>query len=73
MSYGQNLRKIGTHIEGLTPTIVKSRLKFRELPQEEEWRIPILLEILEARRNNVSIDGLRRRDKNEILHYTCTV
>ena len=40
---------------------------------EEEWRLGVIFEILEARQNNVGMDGLSRRDLEEILYYTCTV
>ena len=75
--YGQNLKKIadicGTSIEDLTPIMVKNTVKYRELPAEEEWRLGVIFEILEARQNNIGMDGLSRRDLEEILYYTCTV
>ena len=48
-------------------------VKYRELPAEEEWRLGVIFEILEARQNNIGMDGLSRRDLEEILYYTCTV
>ena len=63
----------GTSIEDLTPTMVKNTVKYRELPAEEEWRLGVIFEILEARQNNIGMDGLSRRDLEEILYYTCTV
>ena len=42
-------------------------------PSSEEWRLPILEELTFARDNNLEIDGLSRKDINEIIRYTCTI
>ena len=41
-------------------------------PSSEEWRLPILEELTFAR-DNLEIDGLSRKDINEIIRYTCTI
>ena len=75
--YGQNLRNISdrcqTSLADLTVPEVKSKVRYRELPEEEEFRIPILREMLDARNNNTTVDGLSRKDMNDIIRYVCTV
>ena len=75
--YGQNLRNISdrcqTSLADLTVPEVKSKVRYRELPEEEEFRIPILREMLDARNNNTTVDGLSRKDMNDIINYVCTV
>ena len=75
--YGQNLRNISdrcqTSLADLTIPEVKSKVRYRELPEEEEFRIPILREMLDARNNNTTVDGLSRKDMNDIIRYVCTV
>ena len=71
--YGNNLRKIadlcGKNIDELSTQEVKNKVKYRNLPQDEEWRIPILKEMLFARENNIEIEGLTKRDINHIINY----
>ena len=75
--YGQNLRNISdrcqTSLADLTIPEVKSKVRYRELPEEEEFRIPILREMLDARNNNTTVDGLSRKDMKDIIRYVCTV
>ena len=75
--YGQNLRNIvnrcQTSLADLTVHDVKSKIKYRELPEEEQFRIPILREMLDARDNNTTVDGLSKKDMNDIIRYVCTV
>ena len=75
--YGNNLRSIstlcGTDIGELSPRMVKENVKYRIIPPNEEWRLPILEELTFARDNNLEIDGLSRNDINEIIRYTCTI
>lgn len=75
--YGNNLHKIAdicnSTVSELTPSLVKSNVKYREVPVEETWRIPILKEMIAARDNNVNIEELNDNDVNAILKYVCTV
>ena len=75
--YGHNLRKIanlcGKNIDELSSQEVKNKVRYRNLPQDEEWRIPILKEMLFARENNIEIEGLTKRDINQIINYVCTI
>ena len=75
--YGNNLRKIadlcGKNIDELSTQEVKNKVRYRNLPQDEEWRIPILKEMLFARENNIEIEGLTKRDINHIINYVCTI
>ena len=75
--YGNNLHMISkmcdTEIGGLSTILVKNKVKYRQMPVDEEWRIPLLTEMLFARENNVEIEGLSRIDINHIIMYVCTI
>lgn len=75
--YGNNLNMISkmcdTEIGGLLTILVKNKVKYRQMPVDEEWRIPLLTEMLFARENNVEIEGLSRIDINHIITYVCTI
>ena len=70
--YGNNLRMISKMCD--TETIIaKNKIRYRQMPVDEEWRIPLLTEMLFARENNVEIEGLSRNDINHIITYVCTI
>ena len=75
--YGNNLRRIAIlcdqDIEDCSTSLIKNEVKYRKLPKNEEWRIPILDEMLFARENNIVLEGLTRRDVNHIINYVCTI
>ena len=76
-TYGNNLRKIAnkcdTNVVDLSPLDVKLNFKYKQLPEDEIWRMPILTEMIFARDNNIEIEGLSKRDINDIITYVCTV
>ena len=63
----------GQELKDLSTTMIKNKVKYRILPKDEEWRIPIVKEMIFARENNIAIEGLTRRDVNTILNYVCTI
>ena len=75
--YGNNIRNIenicGQEAQSLSTRDVKEKVRYRNISPEDEWRLPILTELLFARENNLEIEGLSRRDINDIIRYTCTV
>ena len=75
--YGNNLRMISklcdTEIDGLSTIIAKNKIRYRQMPVDEEWRMPLLTEMLFARENNVEMEGLTRNDMNHIITYVCTI
>ena len=75
--YGNNLRMISNicsqDIDNLTTMEIKNKVKYRSLPKDEEWRIPILMEMLFSRENNIAIDGLSKRDIDHIITYVCII
>ena len=65
--YGNNLRKISKicdmDIENLSTQIIKNNVRYRNLPEDENWRIPILNEMLFAKKD---INGI-------ITHIMCVL
>ena len=74
--YGKNLRQISNickyEIDDLSTHIVKNTVRYRNLPENETWRIPIMKEMLFARENNLEIEGLSKKDINGMLNFVCT-
>ena len=59
-------------IAELSSQEVKMKMRYRDLPEEEEWRVPILNEMIFARDNHIEMEGLNRKDINDIINYVCT-
>ena len=74
--YGNNLKQIANicevAIDELSTQLVKNKVKYRNLPESEIWRLPILMEMMFARENNIQVEGLTRKDINSIINYVCT-
>ena len=51
---------------------VKMKMRYRDIPEDEEWRLPILNEMIFARDHHIEIEGLTRRDITDIIKYVCT-
>ena len=49
--------------------MIKNNVNYRSLPKDEEWRVPILMEMLFSRENNLEIEGLTKEDINDIIDY----
>ena len=56
----------------LTPTVVKNSLRYFDCPLEETWRISLLQELLESRRNKLKVENMRQEDMDDMINFLCT-
>ena len=56
-------------MENLTPSMVKTKLKYFDVPEDEGWRLGPILELLNE---NLKIPGFTDDETSEILEYLCT-
>ena len=70
---GRNLSRIATEadtsVAGLSPGIVKSRMKYSRVPENEAWRVPMLRELLDE---NIAIPGFSSPELSFMKDYLCT-
>ena len=70
---GKNIAKVSrecsSNVEDLTPSMVKGKLKYFDVPEEERWRLGPILEILNE---NLEIPGFTYEETSEILDTLCT-
>ena len=75
--YGRNLHAIAglcdSSVIDICPRVVKAKVRYRKIPEEERWRVPIMREMLDAKHKNVDIAGLSNRDIDDILNFVCTI
>ena len=75
-NHGKNLDQIsrlcGTPIQMLTSKMVKSKLTYYPVPEDEKWRIPFCKELLQLRNDdNFNLPGFSFEEQTELLNYVC--
>ena len=59
-------------LDDLSPSLVKKKLKYMDIPPSEHWRAGPLKELLLTRRNVVDIDNIEKADIQMMIEYLCT-
>ena len=74
--YKQNLASIArdcnTTIENLSPTSVKCDMNYVAVPSHEEWRIPLLQNLLAVRSAEWHLDNYDRNEIALMINHVCT-
>ena len=65
-------RDCNCNINILSKDFVKTNLRFHEVPQEYAWKVPILLELLQTRTDDIIIDGFAREDISDYIDFLCS-
>ena len=47
-------------------------MKFKVLPEEEKWRVPLILELLETRYKSIDLQGFEIKEINDMINDACT-
>ena len=50
---------------------VKENFKYKPVPEDELWRIPLLKEIIEVRTGTYEIEGFTNEEIDEMLEFVC--
>jgi hypothetical protein len=59
-------------LDDLSPSLVKKKLKYMDIPPCEHWRSIPLKELLLTRRNLVDIGNIEKADIELMIEYLCT-
>ena len=74
--YKRNLSSIArdcnTTIENLSPASVKSDMNYFSVPSHEEWRIPLLQNLLAVRSAEWHLDNYDRNEVALMINHVCT-
>jgi hypothetical protein len=73
---GNNLRKImmlmnKMNISELKSCEVKDNFKYKPVPDDQLWRIPILKEMIEVRARTYQIEGFTDEEITEMMEFVC--
>ena len=61
--------EVDTPAAGLTSSIVKSKMKYYQVPEDQKWRVPILKELMN---DKLTIPGFTESELNTIKNHLCT-
>ena len=68
---GRTLFKIGSECgvdhADLTLTMVRNSRQYFPVPDDQQWRVPLLLELLDARSDRMSIENLTSNQISDII------
>ena len=72
---GQSLSRIAAElkvkVKEINGKLVKSKLKYRVLPDGENWRVPLGLELMAVQDDRNSLPGFTDVEIETILRYVC--
>ena len=63
---------IGNDYEQLTPGLVKRKLRYAEIPEDQKWRVPFVQELRMIKHCSLELDGFLPEEIDAILTHICT-
>ena len=61
----------GGSVENLSANFVKKKLKYFRVPVTEEWRLPILRELLKIREKKLELNNFESDEVEEMIRDLC--
>ena len=59
-------------IDKLTPQKVKENMNYREIEEDEKWRLPYINDLLLAKEGQIVIPNFDSEDINRMLNFVCS-
>ena len=50
----------------------KLKMKYFPLPENENWRVPLIKELLDVKAQNLSLTGCTNKEVEELIVHACT-
>ena len=74
--YGHFLQKISiscnTEINELTHSIVKEKMRYRKVSNEDIWRLDVINDLLLAREDDLIIPNFDKKEMEDMLNFVCS-
>ena len=75
--FGTIINRLATEcncsIGDLNGRVVKSRMKYREVPKEELWRVPLGKELIGTKNGNCTIPGFSNDEVEDLFQFVCAL
>ena len=55
-------------VDILSKHVVKQNLTFSRIPEDQNWKIPLLCELINLRSNIISVDNLNYRECDNVIN-----
>ena len=59
-------------ITDMSSNFIKKNLRYKYLPALEEWRVPLLRNLLDIRNNDLELNGFEKTEINSMIEDICT-
>jgi len=73
--HGRNIfnlqRVLDCDMDDLSSSFIKENLKFKPLPEQEQWRVPLLLNLLDIRNNSMVLDNFEKEEIEDMIKQIC--
>ena len=74
---GRNLNDIimkcgQSNLENLSANLVKKSCRYRQVPEEESWRLPLITDLLSVRRGHLRLEKFLVEEIEDMIHHICT-
>ena len=60
------------YVNMLTPSIVKQLIRYSTVPEDQKWRIPLLLELFAVKDNRSILESMTYEDINGFISFLAT-
>ena len=58
-------------LDKLTATMVKRKMRYFEIPEQDCWRVPMVKELIGIRNGELTVPGFSTEECNDILSQLC--
>ena len=58
-------------LDKLTATMVKRKMRYFEIPEQDCWRVPMVKELIGIRNGEPTVPGFSTEECNDILSQLC--
>ena len=74
--FGSNLQYIAsdckTDINSVTPSLVRNVMSYVDCPEDELWRVPLLMNLINIRSSEMFLDNFEDDELYNIVENICT-
>ena len=73
--HGKNLHQLLNELEcdklELSSSFIKQNMKYQDVPQNEQWRIPLLLNLMAVRNNSMELKDFQDEEIDAMIQDIC--
>ena len=74
-THGRNLHHLQVELQcnktELSSSYIKQNMEFKAVPQDEQWRIPLLLNLLEIKKDSMQLNGFQDEEIDSMIEDVC--